>query len=140
MTDVDTFRSAYRESDPGDDFGHLTEERWEALACDEMTSEDREAALDHILTCAQCSDTYRALQILRSQATAFDPGAPAPLKSQKERSSSRRGLWGGLSFLALAAVVTMAIVLPTFNPEQPGFDSDTQILRSADLPLSLIHI
>ena len=135
MADFDTLRAAYRHPGSGGDAVHLSEDRWERLACDEMTPEEREAALDHILACPRCSDTHRALQILQSEAVAFDPGAPVRKENQSQRSSSRKGLWGGLSFLALAAAVMMAVVLPTFNPKQPDMDTGTPVLRSAGAPL-----
>ncbi len=37
MADLDTLRTAYRDSDPGDDSAHLSEERWELLAVDELS-------------------------------------------------------------------------------------------------------
>ncbi len=132
MADLETLRTAYRASNPGDDSAHLSEERWELLACDEISPVDRQAAFDHILDCPACAATYRALEILRSEAQAFDPDVPAHNEDFSKKSSSRRGLWGGLGFLALAAAVMMAVVLPSFNPQLPHPDTGAQVLRSAE--------
>ena len=130
MADLDTLRRAYRGANSGGQSMHLSEERWELLACDELSSEDRETALDHIVSCALCADTYKALQILRSEARAFDPTVPGHDEDSSRRGPSRRGLWGGLGFLALAAVVMMAIALPYFFPQTPDSGNGTLVLRS----------
>lgn len=130
MTDLDTLRRAYRSADSGVQSMHLSEETWELLACDELSSEDRESALDHILSCALCADTYTALRILRSEARKFDPTVPGHDEDSSKGGPSRRGLWGGLSFLALAAAVMMAIALPYFFPQTPESENGTLVLRS----------
>jgi hypothetical protein len=131
VADLEALRNAYREASSGRSSIHLSEDRWERLVCDELTPEEREAALDHILTCARCSDTYRALQTLRSQAPAFDPEAPSVAIPPATSTLRKRRMWGGMGLMALAAAVTMAFILPTFNPESGGVGSDPQVLRSA---------
>lgn len=132
MANLDTLRTAYGDSDSGGDFAHLSEERWELLACDELSPVDREAAIDHILACPQCAATYKALHILRSEAAAFDPAVSDLDRSPSEKSPSRRGLWGGLGFLAVAATVMMAVILPYLNQQRPNPENGAQVLRSPD--------
>lgn len=130
MANLDTLRTAYRDADFGVDSMHLSDERWEHLACDELSPVDREAAIDHTLACPQCAATYKALHILRSEAAAFDPAVSDLDQSPSEKSPSRRGLWGGLGLLTLAAAAMMAIVLPTLLPQIPVPDNGAQVLRS----------
>lgn len=132
MAELDSLRRAYRESGAGGDSVHLSEDRWERLACDELEPPERAAAFDHILACPQCSDAYRAIEVLRSEAAAFDAGAPAPRDMSPASSPPRRGPWRGLGFLALAATVVMAVVLPTLHRDQPSTDAAFQALRSTE--------
>jgi hypothetical protein len=119
VVDLDALRKALADSGPPDGSTHLTEETWERLACDELSPDDYDAAIDHILDCFQCAEIYRALNIVRSDAAAFDPGAPEMPPGKVERFRSKRGLWGGLSALAVAAAVMMAIFLPGTSTEPP---------------------
>jgi hypothetical protein len=129
MADLQTLRRAYRSAGSEGDSIHLSEDRWERLACDELSPQERETVLDHILSCPQCSEIHRALGVLRAGATSFDPGAPEPAGSTVPRTLLPRNLWGGVGLLAAAAAVTLAVVLPTFNPDAP--DTGQQVLRSA---------
>jgi hypothetical protein len=132
VVDLDTLKTALADSGPPEDSTHLTEENWERLACDEMALDERESAIDHILDCHQCSEIYRALNILRSEAATFDPDAPAVLPGKVEQHRSKRGLWGGAGILALAAVVMMAVFLPSTQTEPP--ESPDLVVRSAGTP------
>lgn len=133
MFDLTTLRRAYRisgDSADGLDALHLSEDRWERLACDELDPLEREAALDHILSCPLCSDTYRALQELRREAATFDPGVAVPAGGTPAPDSWRRRLWGGIGVLAAAAAVTLVVVLPGFRGER-ATDPERDVLRSA---------
>ena len=131
MADLDALRSAYRESRPDDHVGHLSARRWERLFCDELEIDERQAALGHILECPLCSDTYRAVQILRSEAADFDDAAPAPSEVTAEKAVVRRFRWRGLGVLAMAATVVLAVVLPLRRAHEPGQADVALVVRSA---------
>jgi hypothetical protein len=130
VADLEHLRDGYRTAASEGESIHLSEERWERLACGELSDKEVDAAHDHILTCPQCSDTYRALGILREEASAFDPGAPALTAGSVRKVSSGRRLWGGLGLLAAAAVM-MAVVLPTLLPDATDRNGGSQVLRSS---------
>jgi hypothetical protein len=129
MAELDLLRDAYRRSCAAQDADHLSELDWERLACDELSGKERRRAFNHIGECPLCSDTYRALQELRSEAAAYDDGVPMPARVRKETVPSRRTAWWGLGAFAAAAVAVMAVVLP-LNP--PAGDRGAPLLRSAD--------
>jgi hypothetical protein len=130
VADLETLRDAYRAAASEGESIHLSDERWERLACGELSDEELEAAHDHILSCPECSDIYRTLAVIRTDAATFDPGAPVLTPDSAEHTTSRRGLWGGLGLLAMAAAVMLVMVLPTFNPDAPEPGSGPQQLRS----------
>jgi hypothetical protein len=130
VVDLDTLRKAYRDVVSDSDAIHLSEDRWERLADGELPAEELAAAHDHILSCPQCSDTYRALRILRAEASSFDPGAPEPSLTTGHSAPSRRYLLRGLGLLAVAATVMMVVVLPTFSPDTQDPGANPQVLRS----------
>ena len=74
MTDLELLRTAFRQSLTGTVEDHISDDQWERLACDELGAEERQHALDHMLDCPSCSDTYRAIHFLRREAAAFDAG------------------------------------------------------------------
>lgn len=125
MADLDALRAAYRGSQSGNDAGHLSEDRWERLACDELGAIEQQEAFDHILECTSCSDTYRALQILRSEAAEFDAAAPPA----SVLPADRRVPWRGLGLLAIAATVVLAVVLPLRRSSEPVVDDGSQAVR-----------
>jgi hypothetical protein len=55
---------------------HLDDATWERLACGELRGGEREAALAHVVACAECSELWRGLDALREGARAFDPQVP----------------------------------------------------------------
>jgi len=131
MADLDALRAAYRDSWSGDETDHLTEDQWQGLACDELGDEERQGAIDHILECPLCSDTYRALQILRTEAADFDESAPAP-KVALEDATVRRFPWRGLGVLAMAATAVLAVVLPMRWAHEPVIDEGGVAVRSVE--------
>lgn len=61
---------------------HLDAGTWERLATGDLDDATRDAAFDHVTSCAECSDTWRALLALRTDAReqgliAPTAGAPA---------------------------------------------------------------
>jgi hypothetical protein len=128
MADLDALRAAYRDSLSGDDATHLAEEQWERLACDEMEPGEKHGVLDHILGCALCSDTYRAIQVVRAEAASFDRNAPEPTPVE---GTVRRFPWRGVGFLALAATVLLAVVLPLRRGHEPVQEGTGVVVRSA---------
>ncbi len=131
MADLDALRAAYRDSWSGDETDHLTKDQWQGLACDELVGEERQSAVDHILECPLCSDTHRALQILRTGAADFDESAPAP-KVVREDVTVRRFPWRGLGVLAMAATVVLAVVLPMRWAHEPVIDEGGVVVRSVE--------
>jgi hypothetical protein len=129
MAELDLLRDAYRRTCAAQDADHLSELDWERLACDELSGKERRRAFDHIIACPLCSDTYRALQELRSEAAAYDDGVPMPVRVRKDALPSRRTAWWGLGAFAAAAVAVIAVVLPL---SRPAGDRDAPLLRSAD--------
>jgi|GEM_PF-2526119 len=129
MADLDLLRDAYRSSCATGAAGHLSEVEWERLVCDELSTRERRRAFDHIVECPLCSDTYRALEELRSEAAAVDDGVPAPPSPTVAVVRARQMTWWGLGTLAAAAVVVMAVVLPS---SRPVVDERAPLLRSAD--------
>jgi len=130
MSEIETLRAAFRESvtDAG---GHPDEDQWERLACDEMAFKERESILDHIVECPQCAEIYRAVQIMRTEASAFDEAAPAPAVDF-ERATVKRFPFRVLGVLAMAATVMLAVVLPMQFGREPALNNDTMVVRSAD--------
>ncbi|MEN8164732.1 MAG: hypothetical protein ABFS37_11435, partial [Acidobacteriota bacterium] len=112
MPELDALRTAYRHPEADGDSNHLTADQWEGLACEELSAEERQGALDHILRCAQCSDTYRAIQVLQTEARAFDVAAAAPLEIAHEGGPKPHVPWRGIGIFATAATVLLVIILP----------------------------
>ena len=106
MADTESLQRAYQAVMSGAT-GHLTEDRWERLATDEMDAAEHEAALDHVLSCEECSRVYRGVLGVRMAAHAFDDGAPTP-KAQERRPPTRR--WG----LPVVLVASAAVVATFF--------------------------
>lgn len=139
MTEIERIRTAFRVTDPNEAEGHLSDQQWESLACGELDHGDSEAALDHILSCRQCTEIHQSLLVLREHAHEFDPGAPVP---NTPRKPSHRG-WVFSGILAVAATLFIIILRPlgpdtTNNGPSAAFDP---ILRSsqweqAAIPLS----
>jgi hypothetical protein len=69
---ADKLQDVYREGMKAPTTPHLTDEMWEALAMGEMPAAARDTAMDHIVSCAACSTTYRALRDLEQGASALD--------------------------------------------------------------------
>ena len=130
MAEIDALRAAYRQSLTVDDADHLSENQWERLACDELPARERQGALDHILECPLCSDTYRTIQVLRSEAAEFDEAVPATPGAVLESADVRRFPWRGLGLLAMAATVVLVVVLPTRLTHEPVVDDESVVLRS----------
>lgn len=130
MAELETLRAAFRESLVGDDDGHLTEDQWEALACDELDDGERRVAVDHILECPLCSETYRAIEILRSEAPRFDAAAPAPMVRPGD-ATVRKFPYRALGLLALAATLLLAVVIPVRFDREPVVDDGAVVVRSA---------
>ncbi len=129
MSEIETLRTAFWESVIGGEDDHLSEDQWERLACDEMAPDERESVFDHIVECPLCSDTYRAVEILRTEATAFDEAAPEPVIVHRN-ATVRRFPFRTLGLLAMAATVVLAVVLPMHFLREPVIDGATMVVRS----------
>ena len=128
MSELDVLRAGYRDSPSGDQAAHLVEEQWERLACDEMEPGEKEEVLDHMLGCSLCSDTYRAIQVVRTEAASFDEDAPVPTSVN---GAIRRFPWRGVGVLAMAAAVLLAVVLPLRRGHEPVDEGAGMVVRSA---------
>lgn len=140
MPELDALRAALRQSRTGEDADHLTEDQWERFACDELAADERQAALDHILECPLCTDTYRAVQMLRSEAAEFDEDAPAPVVALTKRADRLRFPWRGLGLLAMAATVLLAVVLPLRRGHEPIGDHGVMVVRDAGGEAAVIPV
>lgn len=131
MPEIDILRAAFRESLTGVTDGHLNEDEWERIACDEMVASERERALEHILECPRCSEIYRAVFTLRAHAATFDQAAPAPSEARPVHTAGRRIRWYSLGVLAVAATAVLAIVLPIRRSHEPIANDDVMVVRAA---------
>jgi hypothetical protein len=94
---------------------HLSETQWERLACDEMTPAERDTALAHILSCADCTAIHRRLMELRTGAAEIDGPAPQPLAGWSQK---RWAIAGGLA--AAAALILAVLVNQPSRPSAGG--------------------
>jgi len=94
--------------------GHLLDQDWERLACQEMAEPEQEKALDHVTRCAECARIYRGLDALAQGARAFDPSVPAP---RARLIAFPR--WPFLGGLAAAAALTAILLRPAAAPQVP---------------------
>ena len=83
---------------------HPDEAAWERVFSNDATADECRQLMDHLVGCAQCADIYRSLTVVRREAAAFDPGAPAPV-----RAAAR---WMRPVAYAAAAVLVLAVVVP----------------------------
>lgn len=129
MSETDRLRAAYRKSVDGGEAAHLTEDQWERLACDELGEEETRQALDHILRCSLCSDTYRALGILRTGAADFDEAAPLSNPTPAP-ATVLRFPWRSLGVVAAAATVLLAVVIPLRQTLEAPPSDPAAVVRS----------
>ena len=127
MLDDGTLREAYEASEPTTP--HVSEDRWERLACGELSLEERERALDHASRCFECGRILRALLVLEREARAIDPHVPAGLSTVSEPPRRRAFLWGAAA--AAAAVAILWLTVPSFFSNFPeSSPPDGEALRS----------
>jgi hypothetical protein len=121
MAEMDVLRGAYASVASGEG-KHLSEDQWEFLACDEMAPAEKDAALDHVLSCAECSRVHRAVLAIRDEAHAFDPGAPQPRPAavMNRTAAWRRLLVGLATAAALISVFFLVRPLIRSGPAGPG--------------------
>ena len=127
-------RSAFTSlPDPQD---HPDEVAWVRLASAEMPASEREALLDHVVRCEECTRTYRGLRMLAADARAFDPSVPAFGPVPQPASRPR---WLAVGALAVAATVAFLLVRPPTSPmvaPAPVATSDVRSVGvSAPVPL-----
>src|SRR5262245_25183275 len=77
---------------------HPDEAAWERVFSNDATKDERRRVMEHVVSCAQCADTYRSLTVVRREAAAFDPGAPLPVPA-----AARSMRW--VAYAAAAALV-----------------------------------
>ena len=128
-------RRLYRDalSQPASGAQHPDEAAWERAFSNEATPDDRRRLMEHVVTCAQCTDIYRSLTIVRREAAAFDPAVPGT------------GLALRRVAYAVAAVLMLAVLVPVAwrawrgapTPQQANRPTGEQANRPAlrDLPV-----
>ena len=84
---------------------HLTESEWERLTCDEMTPAERDTALVHIMSCAECTTIHRGLMELRKGAAEIEDA-----RRQNDSGSYYRR-WTIAGSLATAAAIVLALLI-----------------------------
>jgi hypothetical protein len=82
--------------------GHLDDASWERLATDDLEASERALLFHHILSCATCSEVWRSVLALESEASAEG--------LLHDRPAASRFPWRSRMMpLALAATVLLAI-------------------------------
>jgi len=117
---------------------HPDEQAWVQLASAEMPAGEREAALDHVVRCEECTRIYRGLRMLATEARLFDSGVPAFEPGARPVTPSRWLAGGALG--VLAAAVVFVLVRPPTSPlavaPAPMANSDVRSAgASAPVPL-----
>lgn len=133
MAELETLRKGYAAvlSPEG---AHLGDERWMALAGDELNPAERADAIDHILSCAECTLLYRGVLGVRMEAGGFDPGAPAGRVDRGAGLPGWRRILIGVA-AAAAVVAALAVVRPLLSPGPgPAPGKRTITLRAARTP------
>lgn len=118
----DTYRALMQDSVPA---GHVDEATWDLIAAGEIDPPRRDAAFDHILSCARCARIWHGVQELQRAATSDGLIAPdAPLASP----------WHYSRFVPLAVAATLVLAIAGVAIVQQR-DADPGALRSsASLP------
>lgn len=139
MAEPDDLRTAYAAASSGEG-EHLSEERWERLACDELKPAEQEVALGHVLSCVECTQAYRAVLAIREEAHAFDPGAPRPRPAAvvNRRPAWRRVLVGLATAAALISVFFLVRPLVRSSPPGPGGSQPITLRESGPLAVPVL--
>lgn len=124
--DDDSLRAAFRSGNGARGRSHLSDAEWERLTCDEMPPGERDTALVHIMSCAECTAIHRSLMQLRAGAMQI---APPSLRSGEAGSRSSAGThcrrWSIYGGLAAAAAIVIALLINRPARVDPG-----SVLRS----------
>lgn len=103
---------------------HPTEDEWVRFAASELDPEARAGMADHIVACAECARTYRAVaEVARGAARLAAGRRPARPATWRQR-------------LALAASVALAVtgwswLIPVPAPEPPGVPAAAPSIAAA---------
>src|SRR5262245_27184475 len=129
-SDADLRRAYGRATESGAGPGHPDEAAWERLFTDEASPDERERLMAHVVACGPCTEIYKALDIVRREAAAFDSGAPrAPIAELPEDFLGpwARGLGPGgaarrwVAYVAVAAAIVAAVAVGwTWRSRQAG--------------------
>lgn len=118
IPDLERLRAAYATLAPAP--GHLEPADWEALISRASSGPEREAHLEHLVRCPECTRTWKALLALAEEAQALDPTLAAP----RQRRATPAALWLGVGAAAatVAAVLLLPILRPNHAERAPGGD------------------
>jgi len=97
---------------------HPDETTWEQLAHGELAPSVRDAWFDHILECEQCTQVWRGLTLLKTEAEAQGLVVDTP-------TAATRSWW-----MPLAAAATLVLAVGGFLITRPTV-SDTEVVRSS---------
>jgi len=94
---------------------HVSDATWERIISGEIDQHDREAAFDHVVQCALCSQKWKSISELTSAAAAEGLIAPAAATP----SSSWRSRYLPLAVAATLVVAVAGVMLTRQPPPQP---------------------
>jgi hypothetical protein len=109
---------------------HLDEATWERLMMDELSPDERSAALDHAVSCSRCAVIYKGLLAVEAGAKSFDEGAVPP-RSARVLSLPRRLL---IPLAAAAAILVAFILVPRTGPVpvRGGHGAEIRVIGPSD--------
>lgn len=110
---------------------HLDDELFVRWASNELTAAEVAAAQAHVEVCEECSDIWRAVRQVQSEAQEFDAGAVAVPQLSPQRSRLRQIAWSAAALAAAALLaVSMTQLLPTAATDTDPAPSQTSTVRS----------
>jgi hypothetical protein len=112
-------------SQPESGAPHPDETAWERVFANDATRDERRRLMEHVVGCAQCAETYRALTVVRREASAFDPDVPAPMPAAAW--SMRRVAYAAAAVLVLAVSVPLTLRLWRPEPARPPGAGPTSV-------------
>jgi hypothetical protein len=105
--ELDNLREVYRALTPAAKVAdHPDEDMWARFACDELSDDQRDHLVDHVLSCAECAEVYRAVTHVRHGAAAIDAVAPRPAQDNRHRTYAMLAL-AATALIAVAAAVAL---------------------------------
>jgi ferric-dicitrate binding protein FerR (iron transport regulator) len=98
---------------------HPDDAVWAGVAEARISNADRERLFDHVAKCGECAAVYKALELLRAEANAIDPGAPRKQAAPWSSRATNARNWAGLAAAAAVVVWIVARPAPTVPAPEP---------------------